>query len=84
MNKIAPIPKFAMLGVYAVAFASPFIPFMAGISAYLVGFGVLVLVVHVVEYFLYRERLAAKAPEDSHLLPVLLYGILYIRPVLRA
>lgn len=83
MNKVAPIPKFVMLGVFAVAFTSPFIPFMAGFSAYLVGFGILVLAVHVAEYFLYKDRLAAKAPEDSHLLPVLIFGILYIKPVLR-
>jgi len=83
MNKVAPIPKFIMLGVFAVAFTSPFIPLMAGISAYLVGFGFLVLAVHVAEYFFYKDRLAAKAPGENHFLPVLLFGVLYIKPVLR-
>ena len=83
MNKVAPIPKFIMLGVLALLFASPFIPFLAGLSTYLVGFGFLTLAVHGAEYFFYKDRLTAKAPGGNHFLPVPIFGVLYIKPVLR-
>lgn len=77
------IAKIILLALYAAAAASHFAPALAPYCKVLSIIAVLLLAVHVIEYFVHRKKLSEKAPGKSHFINMLLFGVIHVKQVMK-
>jgi len=72
--------RIILLGFWAIVIASLFIPMPGALNDILPKVGGLLLVFHVVEFFIFRQAIAAKGHDTAKsFLMTLVYGIAYIK-----
>jgi len=77
--------KAGGLAFYLIALASPVVPSLAAYATMLLAIAALLLVSHVIEYLVVRQRLEGVAPGPlGHFGGTLLFGFLYWMPLLKA
>lgn len=82
MNIVMYIAKLILIGLYVTATSSLFVPAMAGQSTILVSLVVLLLVIHLIEYVVLKDKLNAAASGKNHFFQTLLFGVAHTKPVL--
>jgi len=83
MSAAINVGKALCLAVYGLAAISPMIPAMANVSKPLIYFAVILLAIHVFEYFFFKKRLLEAAPGINHFPAMLLFGVLHAKPIFK-
>lgn len=81
MTNIWQIAKLILLAIYAAAALSLFVPALAESSNILMGLALLLLVVHLIEFLVLKDKLNAAASGQNHFLPTLLFGVAHTKPI---
>ena len=84
MNKFIALNKLLGLGFWLVFIVNIFMPFAAAASQWIMWIGVAMLAVHLIEFVVMRKKLQSHGHSGlMNFVWVMLYGILYWKPLLR-